>query len=171
MNHWCRTRVKRPVCAVFNSGYRDRKSRFGMDKSYPEIFARKRDETDRKILENSLQKSCLALLYVNGQDQPFDKMKFKRELREFDNKIIECKFDFQQHTWTFMRERRDKSFPNHVSTAVAVCNSIKFPVRKENLLQIIDQIKHGNLRRRDRESMNTDFNVSAAILKRRLRAI
>jgi len=94
-----------------------------------------------------------ALLYVNGQDQPFDKMKFKRELREYDNKIIECKFDFQQHTWTFMRERKDKSFPNHISTAIAVCDSIKYPVRKENLLQIIDQIKHGNLRRRDRESM------------------
>ncbi len=30
---------------------------------------------------------------------------------------------------------------------MAVCNSIKFPVRKDDLLQIIDRIKYGNLKR------------------------
>ena len=46
------------------------------------------------------------------------------------------------------------SFPNHVTTAVAVCDSIKYPVTKQMLLQIIDQIKHGILKRSaDRASM------------------
>ena len=82
-------------------------------------------------------------------------MPFKRDLKELDNKIIECKFDFQNKHWAFMRERRDKSFPNHITTAQAVCLSIQHPVTKQMLLQIIDQIKHGSLKRRDRESMNT----------------
>ena len=45
------------------------------------------------------------------------------------------------------------SFPNHITTAQAVLHSIQYPVHKHNLLQIIDQIKHGALKRRDRESM------------------
>ena len=94
------------------------------------------------------------MLYVNGQDTPFDKMKFTRDLKEYDNKIIECKYDFQKRTWVYMRERKDKSFPNHLSTAQAVCHSIQYPVTKQMLLQVIDQIKHGSLKRRDRESMS-----------------
>ena len=34
-----------------------------------------------------------------------------------------------------MRERKDKSFPNYVTTADAVCHSIQFPVTKMDLLQ------------------------------------
>jgi len=95
----------------------------------------------------------IALLYVGGKDTPYDKMKFTRELRSYDNKIIECKYDFKNRTWAFMRERKDKSFPNYVTTADAVCHSIQFPVTKMDLLQIIDRIKHGNLKRKERESM------------------
>ena len=40
-----------------------------------------------------------------------------KELKQYDNKIIECKFD-QQKGWVFMRERTDKSFPNGYQTAV-----------------------------------------------------
>ena len=81
-------------------------------------------------------------------------MIFKRELKEYDNKIIECKFDQKNNSWAFMRERRDKryffvagtlkiifSFPNHITTANAVCDSIRYPVTKDMLLTIIDRIK------------------------------
>ena len=78
-----------------------------------------------------------ALLYVNGKDTPYDKMKFHRDLRQYDNKIIECKYDFKERTWAFMRERKDKSFPNHVTTADAVCHSIQYPVTKMDLLQAV----------------------------------
>ena len=103
-----------------------------------------------------------ASLFVSGHDGAFAQMKFTRELRQYDNKIIECKFDQKDNSWKFMRERKDKrqffvdilnnlilyfSFPNHITTAMAVCNSIKFPVRKDDLLQIIDRIKYGNLKR------------------------
>ena len=51
----------------------------------------------------------------------------------------------------------DFSFPNHITTAMAVCNSIKYPVRKDDLLQIIDRIKYGNLKRSsDRAQMARD---------------
>jgi len=88
-----------------------------------------------------------ASLFVSGHDGAFAQMKFTRDLRQYDNKIIECKFDQKDNSWKFMRERKDKSFPNHITTAMAVCNSIKFPVRKDDLLQIIDRIKYGNLKR------------------------
>ena len=48
------------------------------------------------------------MLFVSGQEVPFCEMKFKRELRNYDNKIIECKYDYEQKTWVFMRERKDK---------------------------------------------------------------
>lgn len=36
-----------------------------------------------------------------------------------------------------MRERKDKSFPNYVTTADAVCHSIQFPVTQMDLLQAL----------------------------------
>lgn len=39
-----------------------------------------------------------------------------KELRQYDNKIIEC--NFANNAWTFMRQRVDKSFPNSYDTAM-----------------------------------------------------
>lgn len=39
-----------------------------------------------------------------------------RELRQYDNKIIEC--NFANNKWEFMRQRVDKSFPNSYDTAM-----------------------------------------------------
>lgn len=39
-----------------------------------------------------------------------------KELKQYDNKIIECKFE--NNSWVFMRQRIDKSFPNAYSTAM-----------------------------------------------------
>jgi len=95
-----------------------------------------------------------AQLFVTGMDKPYAQMIFKRELKEYDNKIIECKFNQKSNSWAFMRERRDKSFPNHITTANAVCDSIRYPVTKDMLLTIIDRIKRGTLKRSaDRASM------------------
>ncbi|RVE54673.1 hypothetical protein evm_000794 [Chilo suppressalis] len=75
-------------------------------------------------------------LYVGKYDLPFASMKVTKELKDLNNKIIEC--TFKNNKWVFMRERTDKSFPNSYTTAVAVCNSIKEPVTKEILLDFID---------------------------------
>uniref|UniRef100_A0A8C7D3H2 mRNA-capping enzyme n=1 Tax=Oncorhynchus kisutch TaxID=8019 RepID=A0A8C7D3H2_ONCKI len=63
------------------------------------------------------------------------------ELKQYDNKIIECSFN--NNTWVFMRQRVDKSFPNSYDTAMAVCNSIKYPVTKENLYEFLDRCALG----------------------------
>lgn len=50
---------------------------------------------------------------------PNDLLFFKqvtKELKQYDNKIIECKFE--NNSWVFMRQRIDKSFPNAYSTAM-----------------------------------------------------
>lgn len=49
---------------------------------------------------------------------------------------------------------------------MAVCNSIKFPVRKDDLLQIIDRIKYGNLKRSsERAQMARDQFVALIIFQ------
>ncbi|KAK9890515.1 hypothetical protein WA026_010591 [Henosepilachna vigintioctopunctata] len=74
-------------------------------------------------------------LYVGQLDVPFSKMRYKKELKDLDSKIIECKSENNQ--WVFMRERTDKSFPNSYNTAKSVCASISNPVTKEYLLNYI----------------------------------
>lgn len=39
-----------------------------------------------------------------------------KELKQYDNKIIEC--TFKNNSWVFMRQRVDKSFPNSYDTAM-----------------------------------------------------
>jgi len=74
-------------------------------------------------------------LFVGGLDAPFSEMKVKG-LKEYDGKIIECKWENNQ--WVFMRERTDKSFPNGYKTAQGVINSIREPVTEEMLLNFIE---------------------------------
>lgn len=45
-----------------------------------------------------------------------------KELKQYDNKIIECKFE--NNSWVFMRQRIDKSFPNAYSTAMGEENNL-----------------------------------------------
>ncbi|XP_060092942.1 mRNA-capping enzyme isoform X2 [Heteronotia binoei] len=79
----------------------------------------------------------VGLLYVGSLDRPFAQIKVTKDLKQYDNKIIECKFE--NNSWVFMRQRIDKSFPNAYSTAMAVCNSIRHPVTKEILFEFIEK--------------------------------
>lgn len=60
-------------------------------------------------------------LYVGGFDHPFSEIKVTKALQGFHKKIIECSWSFEKNEWVFMRERTDKSFPNHYKTAVGKC--------------------------------------------------
>lgn len=77
----------------------------------------------------------IGLLYVGGLNVPYSKMKVTKQIKDLNNAIIECKFENDQ--WVFMRERTDKSFPNSVKTAQAVCRSISKPITTERLLDYI----------------------------------
>ena len=57
-------------------------------------------------------------LWVGGFEQPFSQIKLNAHLRQLNNKIIECKWDYEKNGWSFMRERTDKSFPNAYTTAM-----------------------------------------------------
>lgn len=79
----------------------------------------------------------VGFLYVGGHDAPFGRMqKLTKEIRELDNKIVECTRN-QFGNWEFMRERTDKKLPNSFNTAVSVVESIKNPITKEYLLNFI----------------------------------
>ena len=84
-----------------------------------------------------------GLLYVGGHDQPISEIKLTKELKQYNNKIIECKFDLNTNSWIFMRERTDKSFPNAYSTAKAVMKSISEPVTEQILLEFIEHNRYG----------------------------
>ncbi|XP_022518175.2 mRNA-capping enzyme [Astyanax mexicanus] len=90
-----------------------------------------------KVGGEGLIPQTVGLLYVGNYDVPFAQMKVSKELKQYDNKIIEC--TFKNNTWVFMRQRVDKSFPNSYDTAMAVCNSIQYPVTKANLLEFLDR--------------------------------
>uniref|UniRef100_A0A4W4EKI4 mRNA-capping enzyme n=1 Tax=Electrophorus electricus TaxID=8005 RepID=A0A4W4EKI4_ELEEL len=90
-----------------------------------------------KVGGEGLIPQTVGLLYVGNYDIPFAQIKVLKELKQYDNKIIEC--TFQKNSWVFMRQRIDKSFPNSYDTAMAVCNSIKYPVTKANLLEFLDR--------------------------------
>ncbi|XP_040839691.1 mRNA-capping enzyme isoform X3 [Ochotona curzoniae] len=64
-----------------------------------------------------------GLLYVGGYERPFAQIKVTKELKQYDNKIIECKFE--NNSWVFMRQRTDKSFPNAYNTAMDVLQLFK----------------------------------------------
>lgn len=60
---------------------------------------------------------------------------YTKQLKAYDNKIIECRMENGQ--WVFLRERTDKSFPNAYNTALGVMESIRNPVDKDGLLRYI----------------------------------
>ncbi|XP_055586524.1 mRNA-capping enzyme [Uranotaenia lowii] len=78
----------------------------------------------------------VGYLFVGGLDPPTGKIKLTKELKELDNKIIECKYE--NNAWVFMRQRTDKSFPNSYETFKNVCYSIQYPVTTEFLLNFIE---------------------------------
>ncbi|XP_019713397.1 mRNA-capping enzyme isoform X2 [Hippocampus comes] len=90
-----------------------------------------------KVGGEGLLPQTVGLLYVGNYERPFAKMKATKELKLYDNKIIECTFD--NNSWVFMRQRIDKSFPNSYDTAMAVCKSIQEPVTKKILLEYVDR--------------------------------
>lgn len=94
-----------------------------------------------KVGGEGLLPETVGLLYVGSYDRPFAQMKINKELKKYDNKIIEC--TFVNNSWVFMRQRTDKSYPNSYDTAMAVCSSIQRPITKEILLDLIDRCVQG----------------------------
>lgn len=74
-------------------------------------------------------------LFVTGYDQPYSHIKVNKKISGMHNKIIECRW--HEDKWDFMRERVDKTYPNHITTAIAVCESIRNPVTEEYLINLI----------------------------------
>jgi mRNA-capping enzyme len=58
----------------------------------------------------------IGYLYVTGYEPPFSSMKVTKAISGLNNKIIECRWF--ENRWDFMRERVDKSYPNHLNTAM-----------------------------------------------------
>lgn len=63
--------------------------------------------------------------------------KYTKELKDMDNKIIECHWEAAGKFWKFMRERTDKSFPNAYETYMSICQTIHEPVSQESLVSFI----------------------------------
>ncbi|XP_056422061.1 mRNA-capping enzyme isoform X1 [Hyla sarda] len=110
-----------------------------------------------KVGGEGLLTQNVGLLYVGNYERPFSQIKVTRDLKQYDNKIIECKFE--NNCWVFMRQRVDKSFPNAYSTALAVCNSIQYPVTKEILFELIDRCTGANQGEKRRNALDPDAEL------------
>merc|ERR1712190_619431 len=84
----------------------------------------------------------VGFLYSGGEQNPVSQLPMNAETRKLDGKIVECKFNPKTKMWNFMRERTDKTFPNHSSTAKGVWDSIINPVHKRDLLNYIEKYKY-----------------------------
>jgi len=62
------------------------------------------------------------------------------DVAEMANKVIECSFDPETETWTFMRIRYDKETPNAYHVYLKVMGSIKDNITEEDLLLEIKDI-------------------------------
>uniref|UniRef100_A0A915JMX5 mRNA guanylyltransferase n=1 Tax=Romanomermis culicivorax TaxID=13658 RepID=A0A915JMX5_ROMCU len=68
-----------------------------------------------RIHKEGMLPEYVGCLYVLHLQEPYAKMRVTKDLKQYDNKIIEC--CLEKGEWKFMRERRDKSFPNAFATA------------------------------------------------------
>ena len=64
----------------------------------------------------------IGQLYVTGYELPFSTMKVTKAISGMNNRIIECRWN--DNRWEFMRERLDKSYPNHYNTAIGMKTSV-----------------------------------------------
>jgi mRNA-capping enzyme len=110
----------------------------------PRVLKWKEDNTIDFLLKISVDNSKIgqlpekkACLFVNGMKTPFSTMRYTSELRQYDNKIIECSYHNNQ--WHFHRHRTDKSFPNAKETAFGAIRALKDPITAEVLCSLIDK--------------------------------
>jgi mRNA-capping enzyme len=76
-------------------------------------------------------------LYVGGYESPFSNMHLDEDTEQLDGKIVECRWNCEKKQWDLMRVRNDKAYPNSLKTAQGICESIRQPVTKEILLDVI----------------------------------
>ncbi|XP_015787487.1 mRNA-capping enzyme [Tetranychus urticae] len=98
-------------------------------------------------------------LYVGRCTEPFSQMKYSKEFKDLNGKIIECTWDYDKKTWKFMRVRTDKSFPNSLDTANAVMETILRPISKDALLNFIETIPHHQKSTQKRPYPSNDRNL------------
>jgi len=116
----------------------------------PRVFKWKEDNTIDFILKISVDNSRMgqlperkAYLYVNGLQKPFTNMRYTHDLRQYDNKIVEC--SYRDNQWHFHRLRTDKSFPNAKETAFGAIEALKHPITTEILCAMIDKHLRHNM--------------------------
>ena len=58
-------------------------------------------------------------------------MKGRKE--QYDDRIIEARWDFEQQVWRFMRIRSDKTDANHISVVENIIKTIIEPVHQKDV--------------------------------------
>lgn len=52
---------------------------------------------------------------------------------QYDDRIIEARWDFDQQAWRFMRIRNDKADANHISVVESIIKTIIEPVHQKDV--------------------------------------
>jgi mRNA guanylyltransferase len=56
----------------------------------------------------------------------------KKQEEQYDDRIIEARWDFEQQAWRFMRIRDDKRDENHISVVESIIKTIIEPVHQKD---------------------------------------
>lgn len=80
-----------------------------------------------------------------------------KELKQYDNKIIEC--TFANDSWVFMRQRVDKSFPNSYDTAMGEVLSLSVQQLFNNILLSLLSVSASESLTTSQPEINSSFNL------------
>lgn len=113
----------------------------------------------RTVKQEGCIPELLGTLMVGGYDKPFACIKVTKELKNLNKKVVECTWDAEMNQWKFLRVREDKSYPNGYNTAMSVCKSIKQPVTKKWLLEVIEKYRYSSKSHRDPNAPSSSHTV------------
>lgn len=74
----------------------------------------------------------------------------KEDAERLVDTIIECSWNAEEQTWSYMRERRDKDTPNAYHVFEKVMKSIEDNIKQEDLLDAVTEALQNSIYAKDK---------------------
>ncbi|KAI1714213.1 mRNA capping enzyme, catalytic domain-containing protein [Ditylenchus destructor] len=99
-----------------------------------------------EVVEEGVSQEPVGKLFLSDFEPHFGVMPVTRELIQYDNRIIECRFNNVSTFWEFVRARPDRSTADPFRRAGDMARAISYPVTQDQLLAHIEQyVKNGQI--------------------------
>ncbi|KAI1711305.1 mRNA capping enzyme, catalytic domain-containing protein [Ditylenchus destructor] len=99
-----------------------------------------------EVVKDGVSQELIGKLYLSDFEPHFGIMPVTRELVQYDNRIIECRFNKTSTFWELVRARPDRSTADTFRRAGDMARAISYPVTQDELLAHIEQhTKNGRI--------------------------